>query len=174
MAKVAFTKLGLKVNTDIKTIDFNEQKIEVKQYLPISDKLDLIAKVINLSADDNNFANPIKVEVYSTITIIEAYTNITFTEKQKENITKLYDMISSSGMFNVIAENIPAEELNNLFVGIEDTIEAVYKYRNSLMGIFENITADYSNLNLEATEIQKKLGDPNNMALLRDVLTKLG
>lgn len=174
MAKVAFTKLGLKVNTDIKTIDFNEQKIEVKQYLPISDKLDLIAKVINLSADDNNFANPIKVEVYSTITIIEAYTNITFTEKQKENITKLYDMISSSGMFNVIAENIPAEELNNLFVGIKDTIEAVYKYRNSLMGIFENITADYSNLNLEATEIQKKLGDPNNMALLRDVLTKLG
>lgn len=174
MAKVAFTKLGLKVNTDIKTIDFNEQKIEVKQYLPVSDKLDLIAKVINLSADDNNFANPIKVEVYSTITIIEAYTNITFTEKQKENITKLYDMISSSGMFNVIAENIPAEELNNLFVGIEDTIEAVYKYRNSLMGIFENITADYSNLNLEATEIQKKLGDPNNMALLRDVLTKLG
>ena len=174
MAKVAFTKLGLKVNSDIKTVVFNEQNIEVKQYLPVSDKLDLIAKVINLSADDNNFANPIKVEVYSTITIIEAYTNITFTEKQKENITKLYDMISSSGMFNVIAENIPAEELNNLFVGIEDTIEAVYKYRNSLMGIFETITTDYSNLNMDATEIQKKLGDPENMALLRDVLTKLG
>ena len=174
MAKVAFTKLGLKVNTDIKTIDFNEQNIEVKQYLPVSDKLDLIAKVINLSADDNNFANPIKVEVHSTIAIIEAYTNITFTEKQKENITKLYDMISSSGMFNVITESIPAEELNNLFVGIEETVEAVYKYRNSLMGIFETITADYSNLNLEATEIQKKLGDPENMALLRNVLTKLG
>lgn len=174
MAKVAFTKLGLKVNGDIKTVVFNEQNIEVKQYLPVSDKLDLIAQVINLSADDNNFANPIKVEVYSTIAIIEAYTNITFTEKQKENITKLYDMISSSGIFNVIAESIPAEELNNLFVGIEDTIEAVYKYRNSLMGIFENITTDYSNLNLEATEIQKKLGDPENMALLRNVLTKLG
>ena len=174
MAKVAFTKLGLKVNGDIKTVVFNEQNIEVKQYLPVSDKLDLIAKVINLSADDNNFANPIKVEVYSTIAIIEAYTNITFTEKQKENITKLYDMISSSGMFNVIAESIPAEELNNLFVGIDDTVEAVYKYRNSLMGIFENITTDYSNLNLEATEIQKKLGDPENMALLRNVLTKLG
>ena len=149
MAKVAFTKLGLKINSDIKTIDFNEQNIEVKQYLPVNDKLDLISKVINLSADDNNFANPIKIEVYSTIAIIEAYTNITFTDKQKENITKLYDMISSSGMFNIIAENIPTEELDNLFAGIEETVEAVYKYRNSLMGIFETITTDYSNLNTQ-------------------------
>ena len=42
------------------------------------------------------------------------------------------------------------------------------------MGILENISADYSNLNLDATEIQSKLADPNNMALLRDVLSKLG
>ena len=42
------------------------------------------------------------------------------------------------------------------------------------MGILENISADYSNLNLDATEIQNKLADPNNMALLKDVLAKLG
>jgi hypothetical protein len=29
-------------------------------------------------------------------------------------------------------------------------------------------------MNLDATEIQKKLNDPENMALLRDVLAKLG
>ena len=32
----------------------------------------------------------------------------------------------------------------------------------------------HTNLNLNASEIQKKLGDPENMALLRDVLAKLG
>ena len=42
MAKVSLTKLGLKVNQDIKTIEFNEQIIEVKQYLPINNKLELI------------------------------------------------------------------------------------------------------------------------------------
>ena len=174
MAKVAFSKFGLKVNSDIKTIEFNEQNIEVKQYLPVSDKLDLISKVINLSADENNFANPVKIDVYSAISIIEAYTNITFTDKQKENITKLYDSIISSGLYNAIIDMIPDVEFNGLRNAIYTTIESVYKYRNSVMGIFETITTDYSNLNMDATEIQKKLGDPENMALLRDVLTKLG
>ena len=39
MAKVSLTKLGLKVNQDAKSIEFNEQIIEVKQYLPINEKL---------------------------------------------------------------------------------------------------------------------------------------
>jgi hypothetical protein len=42
------------------------------------------------------------------------------------------------------------------------------------MGILDTLKADYDNLNFDATEIQKKIGDPNNMALLREVLTKLG
>ena len=33
MAKVSLTKLGLKVNQDIKNIEFNEQIIELKKYL---------------------------------------------------------------------------------------------------------------------------------------------
>jgi hypothetical protein len=41
----------------------------------------LITNVINLSADDNNFANPVKVSVYTTLEMIDAYSNITFTEK---------------------------------------------------------------------------------------------
>ena len=85
MAKLAFTKLGLKVNDEIKTIEFNEQAVEVKQYLPVNEKLEVIAEVLNNSADDNNFANPVKVDVYTAIAVLEAYTNISFTEKQKEN-----------------------------------------------------------------------------------------
>ena len=86
MAKLTFTKLGLKTNSDVETLEFNEQIIEVKQYLPVNDKLTLISEVINNSADENNFANPVKVEVYTTIAIVETYTNITFTDKQKEDV----------------------------------------------------------------------------------------
>jgi hypothetical protein len=42
------------------------------------------------------------------------------------------------------------------------------------MGIMENIANDYSDLDFDATEIQKKIGDPNNMELLKAVLSKLG
>jgi hypothetical protein len=98
MAKVSFTKLGLKINQEIKTIDFNEQLIEVKQYLPISEKLELMSTVINNSADDNNFANPVKTRVFTMLEIMYAYTNINFTEKQKEDPAKLYDILLSSGL----------------------------------------------------------------------------
>ena len=174
MAKLAFTKLGLKVNDEIKTIEFNEQVIEVKQYLPVNEKLEVIAEVLNNSADDNNFANPVKVDVYTAIAVLEAYTNISFTEKQKENVTKLYDIVVSTGFYNRVIEAIPHEEINSLTVAINDTIDAFYRYRNSVVGILENISTDYSNLNLDASAIQQKLADPENMELLRSILSKLG
>ena len=174
MAKLAFTKLGLKVNDEIKTIGFNEQAVEVKQYLPVNEKLEVIAEVLNNSADDNNFANPVKVDVYTAIAVLEAYTNISFTEKQKENVTKLYDTVVSTGFYNRVIEAIPYEEINFLIIAIGDTIDAFYRYRNSVMGILENISTDYSNLNFDASAIQQKLADPDNMELLRSVLSKLG
>ena len=42
------------------------------------------------------------------------------------------------------------------------------------MGILEDVVADYSAVNLDANNIAEKLNNPENMAFLRDVLTKLG
>lgn len=174
MAKVAFTKLGLNVNKDIKTVRFNEQDIEVKQYLPVNTKLELISNVINASADDNNFANPVKVSIFTVLEVFYAYTNINFTDKQKEDPAKLYDILMSSGLVSEIIDAIPEAEYHEVMCGVADSIEAVYAYRNSLMGIFDIITSDYNNMALDATNIQQKLADPNNMGLLKEVLTKLG
>jgi hypothetical protein len=139
MAKVAFTKLGLSKNTDIKTIQHNGQEIEVMQYLPVNEKLALISRIINLSADDNNFANPIKVSVFTVIELIDAYTNINFTEKQKEDPCKLYDLLVGKGLSSLIFSNIPVVELNEILTGIEDTVKAVYNYRNSILGILDAV-----------------------------------
>ena len=51
---------------------------------------------------------------------------------------------------------------------------AIYTYPNSALGILDSIGRDYSNLNLDATEIQKKLADPENLTLLKNVVEKLG
>ena len=104
MANIAFTKLGLKKNQEIKTIVINEQNIEVKQYLPMNDKLSLMGKVLTDSQDDNNFANPIKLEIFTNLYLIKFYTNITLTEKQWEDIPKLYDLLESNRVFDLIRE----------------------------------------------------------------------
>ena len=174
MAKVSLIKLGLKVNQDVKNIEFNEQIIEVKQYLPINEKLELISSVINSSADENNFSNPVKENVFLTLEILYHYTNINFTDKQKEDPVKLYDLVVSSGLVNKVTDLIPEEELDEVINGVAQSVKAIYTYRNSALGILESISQDYSTLNLDATEIQQKLADPDNMALLKQVLTKLG
>lgn len=174
MAKIGFTKLGLKPNNEIQTITFNEQLIEVKQYLSVEDKLELISTVIELSHDQNNFANPIKIQVYASLEIIERYTNISFTEKQKENPVKLYDLLNGNGLIKMVIEVIPQEEYDTVIKGLYDTVDAIYTYQNSVMGILENVSQDYNNLNFDATELQKKIADPESIALLKSVLTKLG
>ena len=174
MAKVSFTKLGLKKREEIKNITINDQVIEVKQYLPINDKINIITNVIENSADDNNFANPVKVEVFANLEIMYAYTNISFTDKQKGDPTKLYDLLEENGIIAKVIAAIPENEYALLLGWIDETIEAFYTYRNSVMGIMEQISADYSNLSLDATEIQQKLADPQNLELLKNVMTKLG
>ena len=175
MAKVAFTKLGLKRKDEVKTVNINNNVIEVKQYLPINDKLALISRVINLSHDSsNNFANPVQVEVIGTIEIIIAYTNLSFTEKQKEAYAKLYALLEENGITKDLIGAIPEDEYAFLIDGINDSIEAVYKYQNSILGILETVSQDYSNLELDATKIQEKMANPDNLAMLKDVLTKLG
>ena len=42
------------------------------------------------------------------------------------------------------------------------------------MGILDQVSADYKDLNFDATAIQKKIADPQNLELLKGVMTKLG
>lgn len=174
MAKVSFTKLGLKKNEEVGILHVNEQDIEVKQYLPINEKLELISSVINSAADENNFSNPVKENVFLTLEILYHYTNINFTDKQKEDPVKLYDLVVSSGLVNKVTDLIPEEELDEVINGVAQSVKAIYTYKNSVLGILESTSQDYSDLNLDATEIQQKLADPDNMALLKQILTKLG
>ena len=174
MAKIPFSKLGVKVDNETALLSWGEYDIEIKKYLPMNEKAEMISKIINLSADDNGYYNPLRLKVYLALETMYAYTNISFTEKQKENELKLYDMVLSSGLFSKVVELIPENEWKDLQNTVQHTISNIYEYKNSIFGILEAINNDYNNLNLDATEIQAKLGDPENLALLKQVLTKLG
>lgn len=175
MAKIPFTKLKCKINTNEIPVQIGEETIAVKQYLPIQEKLELIGNVVMAAHEqDENYSNPVKAGVYRDLEVIFAYTNITFTDKQKEDLPKLYDMLYSSGIITEVLKNIPEDEYMEIVFGVRDSIEAIYKYQNSILGILDNIKADYSNLEYDANAIKESLGNPENLSLLKDVLTKLG
>lgn len=175
MAKIGFSKLSLKRNDSIKEIEWNGQKIEVKQFLPTGDKLDLISRVVNLSTDDNAFYNPCKVEIFEIIETIIAYTNINVTDKQFEDVLKLYDLFVSSGFKDAIYKAIPKEEIDYINKSIFATITEIYRYRDSALGIMQSVAEDFKNTDLDARKIINTLQEnPEGMELLKDVVTKVG
>ena len=82
MAKITFTKLNLpKISKEEKTIEINGAQVTVKQFLSTEEKLNLIESILTKSVDEvYGYFNPIKIDFITTIELIKAYTNITFTE----------------------------------------------------------------------------------------------
>jgi hypothetical protein len=83
-------------------------------------------------------------------------------------------MLISSGLVAEVVNAIPEAEYNEVLCGVSDSIDAIYTYRNSVMGLLETISADYSNMDLDANKIYGKFADPESMDLIKQVLTKLG
>jgi hypothetical protein len=179
MAKIAFTKLDLKVNNTVKELVYTNSKeeeviYEVKYYLPIKEKLEVISNIINLSSDDNGFYNPMRIKIFTVLEIIFAYTNLNFTAKQKEDPFKLYDLLLSNGIYDNVIDAIWEQDIEEIKNATIQTIDNIYKYKNSVVGVLETVTADHDALNFDAAGLQQLIGDPNNLSLLKDVLAKLG
>lgn len=178
MAKVSFNKLGLKMNQEIKNIEFNGQEIEIKQYLPIQDKLGLISRVIMIAhEEDNNYANPVKTKVFTDLEIIFTYTNINFTEKQREDLAKLYDLLYSSGALQKFLNTIPDLEKEIIYNGVNETSNAIYTYQNSIFGILEGIKGmadeNTNNIVTDLKDIQKAAETISEIPMLKDLIMPL-
>ena len=178
MAKVPFSKLQANINNETVSLSHRNKNgeevfYEVKKYLPIEDKLELVTKILNQSIDDNGFYNPMRVELFMVIETVFAYSNLSFTEKMKEDLFKLYDIFISTNIFSNIIAEIPGE-WKEIEKSTWSVVDNIYNYKNSIMGVLEAVTSDYSNLKLDASEITKELQDPNTIPLLKDIMTKLG
>ena len=57
---------------------------------------------------------------------------------------------------------------------VSEVIRAIYEYKNSAYGIMDALANDYKQLGESTDDIQKKLSDPDNLTLVREVLSKLG
>ena len=174
MAKVSFSKLGLTKNTQVGKFDWNGQEIEVKAYLPIQEKLELISSVINQCQDENNFINDAKMAMFLDLETAYHYTNINFTDKLKSDPAKLYDLLAGSGFLQDMYAVLPQTEARGLAIWLDKTANHIYDYRNSVYGILDALNTDYSNLELDADALKSKMVDPEALGLLKQVLTKLG
>lgn len=136
MSKVTYSSLKLKTNVETNKIEGTE--IEVLKYLPIEEKYSLINITLQ-SAKEGVLYNPVKLDAYFHIYLVMMYSNISFTDKQKEEPLKLYDVLKSNGLLDKIILAIDEEEYNDLIKYLNQQEEDIYHYKNTISGTISEI-----------------------------------
>ena len=129
----------------------------------------MITKIVNQSVDDNGFYNPMRVKLYTVLEVVYAYTNLSFTEKQKEDPFKLYDLLVSTGIFMDVLAEIAEYDWVDIQDNIKITIDNLYNYRNSIYGILNTISQDYAETTMDLSTIAQTLQDPESIGLLKQI-----
>lgn len=87
--------------------------------------------------------NEFKLSLYFELNLVYMYSNISFTEKQRENEFKLYDNLKSNGFFDLFFKHINPSEYDELFETLEIIKNNNMKYRTSagfiLNSLIENL-----------------------------------
>ena len=139
---VEYTDLKLQKNIDtVQDFDFNGQKIEVKQYLPINDKKDLIQIALQ-KAEENGLYNQILLDVFFNLNIVYLYTNIEIAADLREDEFRLYDELFSSGLLDAIIAHMNGEEYDYLYKTMTDSIEDHMKYKYSAAAVLQSFIQD--------------------------------
>lgn len=142
--KVSFANLKLKVQDISHEVQFSNDNgqiiaFSVIDYLPIQDKLDLVNIAIAKSRDGYNNINRYLAKELMNLYIVIMYTNISFTEKQKENEYKLYDILKSNQVIETVIKAMPQQEYLELQTLLEMLIEDEKNMNKSIAGAINNL-----------------------------------
>ena len=138
---ISYANMKLKPVTTTHKFEWNGNDIEVLDYLPIEEKYDLIMITLQKSLEDGYY-NPIKIDEFFHLHLIYMYTNINFTEKQKEDEHKLYDSLKSNGLIDAFIEQMNEFDYSELFNMLEDSKRELTEYRRSTSALIQSLVSD--------------------------------
>jgi hypothetical protein len=170
MAKITYASLKLKQNDEIKKFQLADgREIEINQFLSTNDKIDLIDITLQKSREGNLY-NPLLVNAYFHLHLIYLYTNITFTDKQKEDELKLYDCLDNAGIIDKVVENLPDKEYTNLLNKIDEKIQMELTYNTTAAALVSKLITDLPEQAAAAAKIVDNF-DPKKYQAVIDFAT---
>lgn len=162
-----YSNLNLNLNIDksINTININDCEINVLQYLPIEDKNSLIYLALQ-NAEENGEYNLLKVDMYMGLYTIYMFTDIEFTEDEKNEPTKLYDELMSNGVISAVTMAIPKHERDYIARILDETMRNRRLYRNTVASIIHSFINDLPKNAEIAKDIVKQFNPEDFMQVL--------
>lgn len=168
MAKITFSKLGLKAVSDIESgsVEINGIEVPVKGYLTQQEKADLVAFVLENAIDDRGCFSPIRVETYWGIALVKWYGGISFTDKQIFDAGKTYDLLETNGVIDNICDAIPSDEYGFLRDMLNETKDDIARYNNSFAGMVAAAASSAGAMDNELTGILEKIQNKEELEQL--------
>ena len=142
MATIPFADLKIKENVISKMLKYQDKTIEVLQYLSFEDKYDLVMITLQKSIDEDGIYNPMKINMYFHLYLVMMYTNIEFTDEQRANLPKIYDILESNGLIEQVVNLIPEGEYNQLFSDMLDIMDRRLASQKSFGAMLSKVIAD--------------------------------
>lgn len=151
------------------TIKLNSLQVKVLQYLPISDKIDIIQIALQKS-EEAGIYNELLLDMYFHLHIIFCYTDLEFSDEDLEDLMALYDRLESNGFVDKIIDAMDEREYNNLQEYLEIMKEEKLKYKNTAAAVLSGIVQDLPKNAAAAKEIMDSF-DPNKYQQVIDFAT---
>lgn len=179
--KVSYASMKLKLNTEVNTFDFHGQKIQVLKYLPAKDKYDLLMITLQQAEEDGVY-NEFKLNLYFELNLVYMYTNISFTEKQREDEIKIYDSLKSNGFFDLFFEAFNEDEYEELLNELEAIKESKLLSRTTIGFLVDRFIKEIPANMEKAAEIVNSFDPKQYQAVVdfarqanggRDIITNL-
>ena len=127
-------------NKDI-VMSFNGKEINIKSYLPIRDKYDLVMITLQKSKEDGLY-NPIKIDMFFHLHLVYMYTDIEFADEDRSSEEILYDKLTNSGFMETFLSCLNEDEYDTLYSYLQTLIKDNMKYRNSAAAIIQSLIQD--------------------------------
>lgn len=156
-----FTDLNLRteylsqdsVNTfTYRDVSGKNHDITIKNYLPVEDKYDLIAITLQ-KAEQNGIYNELLLDVFFHLNIVYLYTNIEFSDEDRADELKLFDILQTNDIINNVVANMNDEEYQNLKETLQTMKLSHLKYDNTAAAVLQHIINDLPKNAAAAKEI---------------------
>ncbi|MGE5637210.1 MAG: hypothetical protein ACM3WQ_00755 [Chloroflexota bacterium] len=172
MAKIQFSKLKLNKETEVSKVTIGGVEIEVKHYIPMTEKL-LVLDTIIQNAFDYNFINKAKADALLHMYMVMCYTNLNFTKKERDNMLDTYDLMEKNGVIDAVVSAIPENEYNAFVAYCEEVMGDYDKYKNSIIGVAEQILGELPDKLKNINQLMTNF-NPKDLEVLQKLVNDVG
>ena len=145
-----YTDLGLKIDKTTSTVKVGGKDVEVLNYLPIEDKIDLIQIALQ-KAEQNGFYNEMKLDMYFNLYIVKMYTNLEFDDDKDD--FELYNELQCNNVILSVIGAMEENEYDDLLNYLESMKINSFKYKRSAAALIATFIQDLPKNAAAAQEI---------------------